>query len=47
VKRSLGGNPITRFGGAVVLNLKAQFWIAVVLAVAGIYEATEVIWMNR
>jgi hypothetical protein len=30
-----------------VLNFKARFWIAMVLAVAAIYEATEVILMNR
>ncbi len=47
VRPSLGGNPFTRFGRVVLLNLKAQFWIAVVLAVAAIYEATEVILMNR
>jgi hypothetical protein len=47
VRRSLGGTPLTRFGRALLLNLKAQFWIAVVLAVAGLYEATEVILMNR
>ena len=47
VRPSLGGNPFTRFGRVVFLNLKAQFWIALVLAVAAIYEATEVILMNR
>ena len=47
LKRSLGGNPFTRFGRAILLNVKAQFWIALVLAVAAIYEATEVILMNR
>jgi hypothetical protein len=47
LRRSLGGNPFTRFGRALLLNLKAQFWIALVLAVAAIYEATEVILMNR
>jgi hypothetical protein len=47
VKRSLGGNVFTRFGRAVLLNLKSQFWIALVLAVAAIYEATEVILMSR
>jgi hypothetical protein len=43
----LGGNLLTRFGRALLLNLKAQFWIALVLAVAAVYEATEVILMNR
>jgi hypothetical protein len=47
VQRSLGGNLFTRFGRALLLNFKAQFWIALVLAVAAIYEATEVIMMNR
>jgi hypothetical protein len=47
VKRGLGGNVFSRFARAVVLNFKAQFWIALVLAVAAIYEATEVILMNR
>ena len=47
VQRSLGGNLFTRFGRVVLLNVKAQFWIALVLAVAAIYEATEVILMNR
>jgi len=47
VQSSLGGNPLTRFGRVLLLNLKANFWIALVLAVAAIYEATEVILMNR
>ena len=47
VRSSLGGNPLTRFGRVILLNLKANFWIALVLAVAAIYEATEVILMNR
>jgi hypothetical protein len=47
VKSSLGGNPLTRFGRVLLLNFKANFWIALVLAVAAIYEATEVILMNR
>jgi hypothetical protein len=47
VRRSLGGNVFARFGRALSLNLKAQVWIALVLAVAAIYEATEVILMNR
>jgi len=46
VQSSLGGNPLTRFGRVLLLNLKANFWIALVLAVAAIYEATEVILMN-
>ena len=47
VKSSLGGNPLTRFGRVLLLNLKANVWIALVLAVAAIFEATEVILMNR
>jgi hypothetical protein len=47
VQSSLGGNPLTRFGRVILLNFKAQFWIALVLIVAAIYEATEVILMNR
>jgi hypothetical protein len=47
VKRSLGGNLFTRFGRVLMLNFKANCWIALVLAVAAIYEATEVILMNR
>ncbi len=46
VSRGLGGNLFTRFGRSLLLNLKAQIWIALVLAVAAIYEATEVILMN-
>ena len=46
VRSSLGGNALTRFGRILLLNLKANFWIALVLAVAAIYEATEVILMN-
>ncbi len=47
VKSSLGGNPLTRFGRVLLLNLKANVWIALLLAVAAIYEATELILMNR
>jgi hypothetical protein len=47
VRRSLGGNLLTRFGRVLLLNLKAQFWIAVVLAVAAVYEATEVVLISR
>ncbi len=43
----LGGNPLSRFGRVLLLNFKANFWIALVLAVAAIYEATEVILLNR
>jgi hypothetical protein len=46
VRRSLGGNMITRFGRVILLNLKAQVWIALVLGAAAIYGATAVILMN-
>jgi hypothetical protein len=42
---SLGGTALKRFGRAVLLNVQASFWVAIVLAVAAIYEATEVIAM--
>jgi hypothetical protein len=44
---SLGGTPLSRLARALWLNFQANFWVAVVLAVAACYEATEVIWMNR
>jgi hypothetical protein len=47
VSSRLGGNPLARWRRAFLLNLKANFWIALVLAVSAIYEATEVILMNR
>jgi hypothetical protein len=47
VQPSLGGNPLTRFGRAILLNFKASCWIALVLAVAAVYEATELILMSR
>jgi hypothetical protein len=47
VSSKLGGNPLSRWGRVVLLNFTASFWIALVLAVAAIYEATEVILMNR
>jgi hypothetical protein len=47
VRRRLGRNVFTRFGHALMLGLKSQFWIALVLAIAAIYEATEVILINR
>jgi len=47
VSSRLGGNPLSRWGRVLLLNFTANFWIALVLAVAAIYEATEVIWMNR
>jgi len=34
---------LTRFRRAVLLNVQASFWVAIVLAVAALYEATEVI----
>jgi hypothetical protein len=47
VQSSLGGNPLSRFGRVLWLNVKANLWVALVLAVAACYEATEVILMNR
>jgi hypothetical protein len=47
VQSSLGGTPLSRFGRMLWLNILANFWVAVVLAVAVCYEATEVILMNR
>jgi hypothetical protein len=47
VQSSLGGTPISRWGRVLWLNVLANFWVAVVLAVAACYEATEVILMNR
>lgn len=47
VSSRLGGNPLSRWGRVLLLNFTASFWIALVLAVAAIYEATEVIFMNR
>jgi len=44
---SLGGTPLSRFGRVLWLNIKANIWVALVLAVAACYEATEVILMNR
>lgn len=43
VQSSLGGNPLSRFGRAIVLNVQASFWVAIVLAVAACHEAVEVI----
>ncbi len=47
VRRRLGGNLFTRFGRAIVLNFKAQFWIALVLGGAAVFEAAELILFNR
>ena len=44
---SLGGTPLSRFGRVILLNIQANLWVAIVLAVAACYEATEVILMNR
>ncbi len=44
---SLGGTPLSRFGRVLLLNVQANLWVAIVLAVAACYEATEVILMNR
>ena len=47
VQSSLGGTPLSRFGRVLWLNIQANFWVAVVLAVAACYEATEVIMMSQ
>jgi len=44
---SLGGNPLSRFGRVILLNVQACALVALVLAVAACYEATEVILMSR
>jgi hypothetical protein len=41
----LGESPMARFARAILLNLQSNVWVAIVLAVAAIYEATEVIAM--
>ena len=43
----LGGTPLSRFGRAILLNVQSSFWVALVLAVAALYEATEVLAMMR
>ena len=47
VQASLGGTPITRFLRAILLNIQASFWVALVLAAAALYEAAEVIAMHE
>jgi hypothetical protein len=44
---SLGGNPLSRFGRAILLNVQGCVWVALVLIAAAIYEAIEVIAMMR
>jgi hypothetical protein len=44
---SLGGTPGSRFGRALLLNLKAIVLVALVLAVAAVYEAAEVITLAK
>jgi len=44
---SLGGSPLSRFGRALMLNLKGNVLVALVLAVAALYEAIEVIAMMK
>ena len=45
VQSSLGGTALGRFGRVLLLNIQANAWVALVLAVAACYEAIEVIWM--
>jgi hypothetical protein len=47
VQSSLGGNFLSRWGRVLGLNVKANAWVALVLAVAACYEATELIMLNR
>jgi hypothetical protein len=42
---SEGEGLAARFGRAILLNLQSNIWVAIVLAVAAIYEASEVIAM--
>jgi hypothetical protein len=42
-----GGTVLRRFGRAVLLNVQASLLVAVVLAIAACWEATEVILMIR
>ena len=41
----LGGTALGRYGRVLLLNVQANAWVALVLAVAACYEAIEVIWM--
>jgi hypothetical protein len=43
----LGGGAWSRFGRVLLLNLKANVLVALVLALAAVYEAIEVIAMSR
>jgi hypothetical protein len=45
VQSSLGGSLSERLRRVLLLNVQACALVAVVLAVAAVYEATEVIWM--
>jgi hypothetical protein len=45
VHSSPGDTVLGRFRRALLLNVQASAWVALVLAVAACYEATEVIWM--
>jgi hypothetical protein len=47
VQSSLGGNRLSRFGRALLLNLKSNLLVALVLAVAALYEAIEVIALTH
>jgi hypothetical protein len=46
-QESLGGTPLSRYGRALLLNVEAQAWVAIVLAVAAVYEAIEIVMMMR
>jgi hypothetical protein len=46
VESSQGKSVLSRFGRALLLNLQANAWVAIVLVVAACYEATELILLN-
>jgi len=43
IQKGLEGKPLQGYKQALLLNLKANLLIAIVLSVAALYEATEVI----
>jgi hypothetical protein len=42
-RKAEGPGLARRYGRALLLNVKGNLWVAIVLAVAAIYEAVEVI----
>jgi hypothetical protein len=45
VQPSVGGSLLSRLRRALLLNVQACGLVALVLGVAAVYEAVEVIWM--